>query len=506
MRRFTFLILLIPFFSSAQFRNNIWCFGDSAGIDFSNANNPIAISTVMRGRGSCVSIADSTGGLLFYASTRAGIGGCHTTQVWNKIDQVMDNGDSIIGEGWYKELLIIPINNNIYYLFSSSEIGCTLGFEGLYFSIIDLNNNGGLGKVTQKNVQLLNFQPCDGLAAIKHGNGRDWWLFVRQWDYQTTTHDFDEFHTFLITPDSILGPYTQHIGSFSNNGFYRIEPSNDGSKIACTERRGIIEIFDFDRCSGMLTNPLTIEARRQLFSYAPSYWSCELSQDKSKLYVSSIYTGQNQDSTYLFQYDLNATDIEASRDTLSALQGQSFGGGYIELAPDGKIYYSMSYKSYYPYEDTMYNYINMNLGVINFPDSLGQACNFLPFSFYLGGKRSYVALPNNPNYDLPALGGSICDTLGLWNHTPDIATQQSKLNLFYHSDWQTAFINASNLQGKNYSLHLINLEGKEIFFETGNLSSAFFTKDLRCNQLSPGVYFILLETEKEKLVQKFIVE
>ena len=74
------------------------------------------------------------------------------------------------------------------------------------------------------------------------------------------------------------------------------------------------------------------------------------------------------------------------------------------------------------------------------------------------------------------------------------------------SHWQTAFINATGLQGKNYSLHLINLEGKEIAFETGVLSSEYFTKNLPCNNLSAGVYLVLLETEKEWLVKKFIIE
>ncbi|MBK9423418.1 MAG: hypothetical protein IPN54_04670 [Bacteroidetes bacterium] len=47
------------------------------------------------------------------------------------------------------------------------------------YSIIDMKGDGGLGSVTQKNVQLLNFLMVDCILAIKHGNGRDWWLMVR---------------------------------------------------------------------------------------------------------------------------------------------------------------------------------------------------------------------------------------------------------------------------------------------------------------------------------------
>jgi hypothetical protein len=40
--------------------------------------------------------------------------------------------------------------------------------------------NGGLGAVTQKNVQLQSFQQVDCINAVKHGNGRDWWVIFRK--------------------------------------------------------------------------------------------------------------------------------------------------------------------------------------------------------------------------------------------------------------------------------------------------------------------------------------
>ena len=89
----------------------------------------------------------------------------------------MQNGDSIVGQGWFYELVIVPnpSGNNTFYLFS---IGVTnSGDSGLYYSVVDMNLNGGLGAVTQKNIRLQPFKIDDGLTAIKHGNGRDWWLF-----------------------------------------------------------------------------------------------------------------------------------------------------------------------------------------------------------------------------------------------------------------------------------------------------------------------------------------
>src|SRR4051812_29126241 len=71
----------------------------------------------------------------------------------------------------------------------------------------------------------------------------------------------------------------------------------------------------------------------------------------------------------------------------------------------------MANPGFYPFPDSVYNSINMNLCVINNPDSLGQACDFQPHSFYLGGYRSYAGLPNNPQYDLGPVIGSGCDTI-----------------------------------------------------------------------------------------------
>jgi len=66
---FLIFILLVTDALKAQNKNSIWCFGDSAGINFSNINNPVPFTSSVEGRGSCVSIADNNGNLLFYSNT-----------------------------------------------------------------------------------------------------------------------------------------------------------------------------------------------------------------------------------------------------------------------------------------------------------------------------------------------------------------------------------------------------------------------------------------------------
>ncbi len=178
-------ILLLMFLISVncigQNRNAIWCFGDSAMIDFNNPTIPVTGISGMQSRGSSTSIADTTGSLLFYAATRAGLSG-NTTLVFDSSHSIMFNGDSIVGEGWYQELTILPMLNSssLAYLFSVGITGSSQ--TGFYYSIIDMNANSGLGAVLQKNVQLENFKCTDGLTTLKHANGRDWWILIRDWN------------------------------------------------------------------------------------------------------------------------------------------------------------------------------------------------------------------------------------------------------------------------------------------------------------------------------------
>jgi hypothetical protein len=130
-------------------------------------------------------------------------------------------------------------------------------------------------------------------------------------------------------------------------------------------------------------------------------------------------------------------NIAMSADTL-AIGSLINNMSHLKLGPDNKIYLSSVYNNLqtisYPYPDTVYSIYNSYLGVINSPDNIGAACDFQPYSFYLGGKRTYYGLPNNPDYDLPALVGSPCDTLVGIGEAPQI--QQTTLNVFYHTAWE----------------------------------------------------------------------
>lgn len=495
-------LLLISFCSFGQGRNTNWVFGHQTGLRFSGVQPPTPFSSSVVTRGSCASISDSTGKLLFYSApdtmeTQQGIAVGFNGNIYDTSGAIMQNGDSIISDAEYREMTIIPYpdHQGFYYLFSIS----VLGPYGLYYSIIDLNQNGGLGRVIQKNILLNSFQASDGLTAIKHGNGRDWWIIFRRWDSQN-----DLFYKYLVTPLGISLQQVLGIGFNTSNNILRIAFSKNGSKMVVCDYLGLLELYDFDRCTGVISNYQMLNT--ETFDAHDRFWSAAFSADESKLYVSSDDT-----TSYLYQFDLDAANIPASRQTIFSLPYPQYSAGELKLAPDNKIYFSCSwydgFNFNYPYFDTTYNMYNMNLSVINQPNLLGVACDFQPFSFYLDGKRTYYGLPNNPDYELFAMGGSSCDTLGLPNQVINFqnSSVNARLNIFYSIGWQTAFINAQGLQGKNYSLNIFDIAGRNILSEGGKLLSEYFTENLRFN-FTNGIYFVSLTTEKEKLNQKFIIE
>ena len=500
-RYLTFFLLIAALNCKSQNRNSNWCFGDSAGINFSNLSNPVPIASSVNARGSCVSVSDSIGNLLFYGSTfyrYLWSQGCvDLCVIYNSTGQVMDGGDSIVGRGWYEEITIVPDPqyNNMYYLFS---IGTTLPHLGLYYSIIDMNQNFGLGKVVSKNIQINTLKGFDGISAVKHGNGRDWWLIFHPGGYTNPANN--AFFNYLITPHGILNPVVDSIGtvSYSDAGYTVF--SKDGSKFALATWNNLLEVFNFDRCTGHFSNTMIIEPENS--TAGGSIWSTCFSPDGSRLYRQSGAVGGIQGVGLLMQYNLLAGNIQASRDTIYTFNFPEV-PFHIRLAPDDKIYLSTDYGNYFFYPDSIRNSINENLSVINQPNNLGASCDFQPYSFYLGGKRTYNALPNNPDYEMGPLIGSGCDSL-VGIAAVGSGSRQEELHVFYHPGWQVAFVNAEGLKGKNYSLHVYDLTGREVFKEEGKLNGAYYTKDLRCEGFANGMYVVNLRTEKEVLSKKFI--
>lgn len=345
----------------AQRETHIWYFGEYAGIEFNDGvATPLTDGVLHRWEG-VATFSDSLGNLLLYTDGNI---------VWDKKHEVMPNGSDLLGDSSSTESAIIvpyPEKKNLYYIFTVDAEG---GSDGLCYSLVDMNLNNGYGDITGiKNINLI-ARSSEKVTAVRHSNNRDFWVISHE--YET-----DSFYVYLVDNNGLnttpqiyeLGTPHDNIGLDGNNavGYMRVAPN--GQKIALAlQVTSIVEIYDFDPSTGVISNPITIYDPEQ------GTYGIEFSPDCSKLYYTSKYS--------LFQVDLNAGTAEDIKNSVVKL-GNSDSENYlgaVQLATDGKIYVTHEFSNY--------------LGIINNPEKKGTGCNFELNGFYLAGKKSRMGLPN----------------------------------------------------------------------------------------------------------------
>ncbi|MBL7778586.1 MAG: T9SS type A sorting domain-containing protein [Chitinophagales bacterium] len=420
------------------------------------------------------SFSSDDGNLLFYSNC---------VDVYNSLHNIIENGDSINWGGVITQVnpgiavygyrheqgmyaFASPSGHNQYFLvniFPDTISGEIARYDKLKYHLIDMNANAGLGKVIQRdvNIDLNTFDNrlSSEMAAIRHGNGRDWWLILQ---YQTTNC----YHVVLLDPTGFhVIPYDQNCGGsmqpYKNIGKFATTP--DGNKVVYANTSTGITIFNFDRCSGSLTQPYTIAADSGFYVEG----AC-ISPNNRFLYISGGYSA--------YQYDLWATDIAASRQTIAVYDGHlsPFPSlfGNMQLAPDGRIYVDCGNGS------NVYH-------VINTPDKPGDSCQFLQHSFPLISYTSGV--PNFPNYRLGALPGSPCDTLGtsisqLTTHNPQLTIYPNPATEFVVIDYATA----ADWSKGELQLFIYDTKGAVIHEQPLPMYSGF--QKIACAQWPSGVY------------------
>ncbi|MBK6989144.1 MAG: T9SS type A sorting domain-containing protein [Bacteroidia bacterium] len=488
-------------FANGQRRNAIWCFGDSSGIDFRNISSPSVFGSGMNAKGSCATVSDSLGNLIFYCATPDIVnfnnGVPQLGVVYNRDHYKMLNGDSLSCEFWYHEMIIIPDPGNIslYYIF---YIGVT-DFFGLHYAIVDMTQDGGLGAVVSKNNSLRTDIATDCLQAIKHGNGKDWWLI-----FKAAQPANNNFYVYSITSFGIQLDHVDSAGfqGSTNGGDLRF--NSTGDQFAFCNLKGLLATYNFDRCSGSITLNRSIHTEDPNGNY-PNFFDCCYSPNDSMLYVSCApyYSSFDTTQIYVYQFRLWMPNVYASKLVVWTVPYPNFPGA-VRLAPDNKIYIA-SVSTPYPNDSSTFYTENMNLTVINQPNRVGAlACDIQPYSFYLGGKRTYLGLPNNPNYDLGPLVGSLCDTINTVVEPIEISSPA--LNLSYQSAWQSVIVNASKLKGTKVKIYLTDISGRILFVDEGKTNAGYFSKNIPMDNFAAGIYLVTIVTEKEKISGKIVKE
>lgn len=288
------------------------------------------LSSMATGFLSNASIGDSSGNLLFFS---------FGVDVRDKNGDIMDNGcclcESIdlpgncfagnAGSPHFQGSLILPkpgTSDQYYLVIRDMDISPNGQPTRVHVSEVDMLQNGGLGKVTQRIKPILSDTLSDSrMTAVRHANGRDWWLVNHE--YNT-----NKIYTHLITPDSIYGPFEQKIGYAGKepDAFGWSLFCGDGSLFATvTAGMNGITLLDFDRCTGTFSNfrSLDFNADSNVL-----YFNLAISPNGRFLYAANAIE--------LCQYDLWDTGFARSSLVIDTAPYPELGA--LVLMPDNKIY------------------------------------------------------------------------------------------------------------------------------------------------------------------------
>jgi len=346
--------------------NNVWYFGDGAGLDFNAGVVPNVLEDgELDSFEGCASVSNTDGELLFYASSNT---------VYRSDHQVMTNGFDINGsESTIQSVIIVPspADDGIYYLFSLDTDYLLGNYTGLSYSVIDMNQWSGFGAVTdEKNIQLTAEPLFEGMTAVKHANGTDVWVLVQLVDTLT-------FEAYLVTEDGVIGTPVQSDADVTGSGHWQscMKVSPDGTKVAAVySATADAQILDFDSFTGEFSNGVNLELDPDNVQDNAPY-GCEFSPSGERLYVSHLDYGP------IVQYDLTAANIPATRSDVGVNNGVSGNAPYssLQLAPNGAIYAACFGEQF--------------ISQINLPDELAPDCAFQDTSVVFTQKTCKFGLP-----------------------------------------------------------------------------------------------------------------
>ena len=368
MRRLAHLALtacLIPLTASAQIEYSNWFFGYGCGMRFDGLATPVFQSgSPIHALEGTATMSDDAGNLLYYTDALT---------VWNANHVPMLNGTGLWGGNSATQSSLCvrkPGSASLHYVF---QVGNANNAD-LYYSIIDMSLDGGLGGVTADKNILLETSITEKIAGCPHQNGIDRWIVVHRWNS-------DEFNAYLLTSAGLdTVPVVSAVGAIHTGSMLhtagQMKISPNGDKLALTTYyMNRTQLFDFDNSTGLVSAPIGLpETERE--------YGIGFSPDGTKLYTATVL----YDTLFarILQYDITSNDsmLIAASEYMVYQDTQNFGS--LEIGLDGKLYAA--------------RYMTNYLGVINAPNEAGALCDYVHNGYWLHDSICWLGLPNQLAY------------------------------------------------------------------------------------------------------------
>ncbi|MES2620297.1 MAG: T9SS type A sorting domain-containing protein [Bacteroidota bacterium] len=349
----------------------------------------------------------------------------------------------------------------------------------------------GTFSVTKKNIVISQYAPSfQNTAACKHGNGRDWWVLFTDVNTNCVVK-------LLITDDTLIEYDRQCIGDTIEAGWgCKATFSLDGTKFSSSDaQKNGTNIFDFDRCSGRLSNPQHIPPIVKYDSLGfigSDVNSVDFSPDNQFMYV---FLGE-----LILQFDLESPQFPNDFDTIvgwdtfidTGVNSVPFVYFSSSYGPDGKLYIGPAGGQRF-------------LCTINNPNGKGAACDFRMRNIQLPKVWSYTS-PNIPNYRLGRLPGSACDTI--YSDIKPIYTQTPWLKVYPNPATDVVRFEYNWVEWDavgDCQLVLADLQGRVVLSQTIPKYSS--RQEVNIKELAAGVYTASVQSgEKRIAVCKVVKE
>ena len=354
----------------------------------------------------------------------------------------------------------------------------------VFYTVIDMTKNGGLGGVDslQKNVVAFQDTLNWGLAACRHANGRDWWIIAQK-------HNTSTLYKILLTPTGITSVTFQNM-NVPKAWYNTTQPTFtlDGKHFAyyayvvdidTTYIDNYALLFDFDRCSGTFYNSRAILVTTLTQNHL---WGLAFSPSGERLFTCN--------SGYVYQINTNTLSV----DTIATYDGFCYPNPpwcttfwEMYLAANGKIYITSGSGVQHIHE-------------MNYPDSAGVACDIQQHAINLGA-WSFRAVPNHPNYYLgcdTTLGCTSCYT-GI----NDVKQHDFKFSVSPNPSNGNFKIIYLLPQNKSGTLQIFDINGKQVYKQ--NLPPWSTVQYISLPKLANGVYNCTITSNNERVHKKLVI-